>query len=89
MKNLTTISLFAGGGGMTLGTSAAGFETLFATDMKPSAEQTFRQNFPDLPFFAGDIRNLTRDRLEKTIAGRKVDLIVGGPPCQGFSTIGD
>ena len=89
MKNLTTISLFAGGGGMTLGTSAAGFETLFATDMKPSAEETFRHNFPDAPFFAGDIRRLTRDRLEKTIGGRKVDLIVGGPPCQGFSTIGD
>ena len=89
MKKLTTISLFAGGGGMTLGTSAAGFKTLFATDIKPSAEETFRHNFPEVPFFAGDIRRLTRDCLEKTIGGRKVDLIVGGPPCQGFSTIGD
>lgn len=89
MKKLTTISLFAGGGGMTLGTNAAGFETLFATDIKPSAAETFRHNFPNVPFFAGDIRHLTRDRLEETIGGRKVDLIVGGPPCQGFSTIGD
>lgn len=89
MKKLTAVSLFAGGGGMTLGTSEAGFQTIFATDIKPSAAATFQRNFPDVPFFAGDLRRLTRDRLEQTIAGEKVDLVVGGPPCQGFSTIGD
>jgi DNA (cytosine-5)-methyltransferase 1 len=89
MTKPTAISLFAGGGGMTLGVAEAGFETIFATDIESSAAQTFAHNWPDMPFFHGDVRRLTRDRLDKYLGGRKVDLVVGGPPCQGFSTIGD
>lgn len=89
MKKLTTISLFAGGGGLTLGIGKAGFETLFATDVEPSAAATFGLNLPKVPFYLGDVRRLSREKLEKTIGNRKVDLVVGGPPCQGFSTLGD
>ncbi len=89
MKKLTTISLFAGGGGMTLGIGKAGFDTLFATDVEPSAAATFRHNLPHVPFYLGDVRRLSKEHLEKAIKGKKVDLVVGGPPCQGFSTIGD
>lgn len=74
---------------MSLGISQAGFRTLFATDIRPSAEDTFRHNFPKVPFFTGDIRRLTRPMLEEALGGQKVDLVVGGPPCQGFTTIGD
>lgn len=89
MRKPTSISLFAGGGGMTLGMRAAGFHTLFATDIEKSAADTFAHNMPDVPFFHGDVRRLTRDKLQSYLNEEAVDVVVGGPPCQGFSTIGD
>lgn len=74
---------------MTLGLERAGFETLFATDVERSAGMTFAHNFPSKPFVVGDIRRIPRSQIEKAIAGREVDLVAGGPPCQGFSTLGD
>lgn len=85
----TAISLFAGGGGMSLGLAQAGFQTIFATDVESSSSQTFGYNFPDVPFAAADIQRLTRSEIEAVIGDRKVDLVAGGPPCQGFSTLGD
>lgn len=85
----TAISLFAGGGGMTLGLDRAGFDTLFATDIVAAAGETFRQNFPQVPFAVGDIQRMTRQELQNAIGCRQVDLVAGGPPCQGFSTLGD
>ncbi|MDH0094083.1 DNA cytosine methyltransferase [Achromobacter mucicolens] len=89
MKKFTSISLFAGGGGMTLGVEQAGFDTLFATDIEPSSASTFEENLPHVPFHLGDVRRLTRPQLLKQLGEKKVDFVVGGPPCQGFSTIGD
>lgn len=89
MKKPTAISLFAGGGGMTLGIAKAGFDTIFASDIEASSAKTFQHNWPEKPFFHGDIRHLTREKLNSYLGGREVDLVVGGPPCQGFSTIGD
>jgi DNA (cytosine-5)-methyltransferase 1 len=89
MKRPTTVSLFAGGGGLTLGLEKAGFRTIFATDVEPSAAETFRHNFPRVPFWLGDIRRLTQRHLLESLEGRQVDVVAGGPPCQGFSTIGD
>ncbi|MBB2486825.1 DNA cytosine methyltransferase [Mitsuaria sp. WAJ17] len=89
MNKPTAISLFAGGGGMTLGIEQAGFESIFATDIEQSSAATFSQNWPNKQFFHGDIRRLTRDKLEAYLEGKRVDIVVGGPPCQGFSTIGD
>lgn len=89
MKKLTAVSLFAGGGGMTLGLEQAGFRTLFATDIEESSALTFKQNLPHIPFHHGDVRRLTRDKLQQVVGKKRIDLVVGGPPCQGFSTIGD
>jgi len=88
-RKLSSISLFAGGGGLSLGVERAGFETVFATDIEGSSRQTFERNSPDVTFWEGDIRRLTQDHLKKFLAGRRIDLVVGGPPCQGFSTLGD
>ncbi len=74
---------------MTLGVEAAGFRTLFATDVEASSARTFAENLPTVPFFAGDIRHLTRDKIHYYIKSERVDLVIGGPPCQGFSTLGD
>jgi len=83
------ICLFAGGGGLHLGLRQAGFETLFATDSWAPAAKTFRRNLPDVPFHCGDIRHLTPTRVAQMTGGQNVDLVAGGPPCQGFSTLGD
>lgn len=88
-RRFAAVSLFAGGGGLCLGTEMAGFETVFATDVEASSRETFARNSPDIPFWEGDIRRLTREHLKGSLAGRKIDLVVGGPPCQGFSTLGD
>lgn len=85
----TCISLFAGGGGMSLGLERAGFDVLFATDIDQSSAKTFAANRPDLPFVCRDIGRIERAEVEALVAGRKVDLVSGGPPCQGFSTMGD
>jgi len=88
-RKRTSISLFAGAGGMTLGLQRAGFQTLFATDHEKSSEATFRKNFPHVPFLLKDVRHLTKKDLDSVIGPQHVDLVVGGPPCQGFSTLGD
>lgn len=88
-RGLTFVSLFSGGGGLDLGLKQAGFEPLFATDFEKSSADTFRANLPDVPFYHGDVRHLTRTQIEAAVGGRTVDLVAGGPPCQGFSTLGD
>ncbi|MGA7732234.1 MAG: DNA cytosine methyltransferase [Chloroflexia bacterium] len=86
---LRMITLFAGGGGLHLGLRKAGFDTVFASDFEPCAAATFTTNFPDVNFHLGDIRHLTPSLVADLTEGKPVDLIVGGPPCQGFSTLGD
>lgn len=85
----TMVALFAGGGGLHLGLRQAGFQTLLATDHLPEAARTFQRNLPDVPFHLGDVRRLTPSLVRSFLGSASVDLVVGGPPCQGFSTLGD
>ncbi len=82
-------AFFAGAGGMHVGLEQAGFNIAVATDIEPVAELTHRRNWPTLPFLRADIRQVTAQQLVDLAGGRKPDLICGGPPCQGFSTLGD
>ncbi|GAU83919.1 DNA cytosine methyltransferase [Bosea sp. BIWAKO-01] len=88
-KNLTAISLFAGGGGLTMGLHSAGFMSLLATDAERSSADTFKANFPDTAFHLGDVQHLTRSQIVAACGHLEIDLVAGGPPCQGFSTLGD
>jgi DNA (cytosine-5)-methyltransferase 1 len=81
--------LFAGGGGLYLGFARAGFCGAVATDISASAAQTFEMNAPGVRFHLGDIRHLTPHGVAELMGGQPIDLIIGGPPCQGFSTLGD
>jgi DNA (cytosine-5)-methyltransferase 1 len=83
------ISLFAGGGGLHLGLRQAGFRTLWASDWWEPAAKTFARNWPELQFHPGDIRHLTPTKVVELTGDVEVDLVAGGPPCQGFSTLGD
>lgn len=88
-KELTYFSLFAGAGGLDIGFKEAGFKSLGASDIMEEAEQTFRANWKDELFIRKDIRELTTQEILKATNGRKPDIIIGGPPCQGFSVMGD
>jgi DNA (cytosine-5)-methyltransferase 1 len=84
--NVTAVDLFCGAGGFSTGLVAAGFRLLGAVDSWDVACRTYRRNFAH-PVLNADIHNLPGLKiLEKLgVPGASIDLVVGGPPCQGFS----
>ena len=78
---LRVVSLFTGCGGLDLGFEAAGCETVAAVDNDFEACKTLRFNRPEWNVFEGDIRDYNPSM-------RDVDIVIGGPPCQGFSSAG-
>lgn len=87
-KEFYAYSLFSGGGGFHIGMENAGFKILVANDIEPKAETTHKLNWPSLPFLLKDIKQVAVKDLLKLAGGIKPDIIFGGPPCQGFSTLG-
>ncbi len=86
----TAISLFAGAGGCSLGFGQAGYAVRFATDIDADAVESYRRNFPHTPCVAADIRDLTADCIldQIKLEAGELDVLLGGPPCQGFSSAG-
>lgn len=86
----TAIDLFSGAGGITLGLINAGFDVLFCSDIDEACCLTHKRNFPNIPFAREEIEKLRgKDILRATGLKRgQLDLLIGGPPCQGFSIIG-
>jgi DNA (cytosine-5)-methyltransferase 1 len=83
-NGLRVVSLYSGAGGMDVGFAAAGFTPIWANDVDPFAVETFNANIPGGHAVAGDI-----DRAELLLpAPEEVDVVIGGPPCQGFSVAG-
>ena len=82
----TAIDLFSGAGGFTLGAHKAGLKTIAAVETDRFAADTYRYNFPDIEMFQEDINNMSDTRVKKSFRG--TDIILGGPPCQGFSVAG-
>lgn len=86
----TAISLFAGAGGCSLGFQQAGFNVLFATDIDNNAVASYRHNFPETQCEVADVRDLSPEALLERVGLRsgELDILLGGPPCQGFSSAG-
>lgn len=86
-QNYTFIDLFAGAGGLSEGLTEAGFHSLFASDIIPVYAQTYQRNHIGTKVVTEDIRCLDakRVRTELGLKRGELDLIAGGPPCQGFS----
>jgi DNA (cytosine-5)-methyltransferase 1 len=80
--------LFSGAGGLSVGMKGAGFKKVFSIENNPYASQTIRRNFPESIHFESDIELVSNEQLLQTLDGKKVDVVVGGPPCQGFSVAG-
>lgn len=84
-NGLTSIDLFSGCGGMTKGFEYAGVRSIFASDIDENCEKTFTRNFPRTPFLCKDITEITKEEVDALTGGVSPDIIIGGPPCQGFS----
>lgn len=78
----SVVSLFTGAGGLDLGFERAGFEVEICVDNDPESCKTLRRNRFEWPVFEGDIREFNPAPYEGA------DVVVGGPPCQGFSSAG-
>ena len=86
---MNVVSLFTGAGGLDIGFKAAGFNDIFASDIMPQARDTFVYNYPNTPYLLKDICQVTSAEIQELIHNQKVDVIIGGPPCQGFSNMGN
>lgn len=82
------IDLFAGAGGLSIGLEESGFKMVAATDWDHWSCETLRVNHPDAFIYEGDIEKINPREFAKKLGTKNVDLIVGGPPCQGFSQLG-
>lgn len=83
-NTVNAISLFSGAGGMDVGFEAAGINVIFANELMPEASETYKRNHPTSIMINDDINNIL-DSLDQY---RGVDIVFGGPPCQGFSVAG-
>ena len=81
------VDFFCGAGGLSLGFSQEGFQIDFANDYEDVCIETFKYNHPEIPderVLLGDIRKVINDI--ESFVDNSIDVVVGGPPCQGFST---
>jgi DNA (cytosine-5)-methyltransferase 1 len=84
----TFVDLFCGAGGLTQGLSQAGFTPLASVEIDPIASITHQRNFPYCAHFCGDIKDFAPLDWLAQIDAPEIHLVVGGPPCQGFSLAG-
>lgn len=86
VRTFSFIDLFAGCGGLSLGFELAGFTPVLVNEIVPQFCETYRKNrnLPNLVYFVGDICQLNAQASLSSFDN--VDLVCGGPPCQGFST---
>lgn len=85
-NNMTLVDFFCGAGGLSLGFLQEGFNVKLANDIEDVCIQTYKYNHPELPsnkLIQGDIKQIV-DHIEEYI-DQEIDIVVGGPPCQGFS----
>jgi DNA (cytosine-5)-methyltransferase 1 len=90
MARPIAVDLFAGAGGLSLGFEQAGFDVVAAVEIDPIHAATHHYNFPNCAIFPRSIAQITACdiRAHSAIGDREIDVVFGGPPCQGFSLMG-
>lgn len=85
---LNFIDVFSGAGGLSCGLELAGMRCLLGIDMDKNAIETFKANHHYAEAYCGSVKDLTEKKLKELVKDQTVHAVVGGPPCQGFSTVG-
>lgn len=89
MSTLNILDLFCGAGGLSYGFESAGFDILVGIDNDAKALETFELNHKGSKSICGDITQITYDEhIKPLLGGKQIDVIIGGPPCQGMSLSG-
>ncbi|MCW2482051.1 DNA cytosine methyltransferase, partial [Candidatus Symbiopectobacterium sp. NZEC135] len=82
------IDLFCGCGGFGLGAKLAGFDVIAAVDIDSTLQSAYARNFPNTKIINGDLSLMGETEWNPIILSQKIDGIIGGPPCQGYSRMG-
>ena len=88
MNQYNAIDLFCGAGGLSYGFECAGFNILLGIDSDQKALEVFERNHKGAKSICGDITNINYSDIREKIGNKKIDIIIGGPPCQGMSLSG-
>lgn len=88
MNSYNVIDLFCGAGGLSCGFERAGFNIILGIDNDKKALETFEANHNDAKSICGDITSIGYADIKNVIGDKTIDVIIGGPPCQGFSLSG-
>jgi DNA (cytosine-5)-methyltransferase 1 len=89
MSTLNVLDLFCGAGGLSYGFESAGFDILLGIDNDQKALETFELNHKGSKSICGDITEIMyEEHIKPLLDGKKIDVIIGGPPCQGMSLSG-
>lgn len=88
MNKLNFIDVFCGAGGLSCGMELAGMRCVLGVDHNKHAMETFALNHKHAKTYCGDITKLTKKEILELIGENEIHAVVGGPPCQGFSTVG-
>lgn len=89
MKRYNIMDLFAGVGGLSYGFSKLPqFNIIAANEIEKDISIAYTLNHPEVDMLNCDINSLTAEKLGEVLRDRRVDIVVGGPPCQSYSTLG-
>lgn len=82
------VDLFSGAGGLSLGFEMGGFNNVFSVEYDKKIAESYKKNFPTHNLLVKDIQEITDDEIITLQHNQEVDVVIGGPPCQGFSLAG-
>ena len=89
MSTYKIMDLFAGVGGLSYGFAhLPGFEIVAANEIEKDIAAAYKLNHPGVAMLNCDINDLTKEMLTEALQGAQIDIVVGGPPCQSYSTLG-
>jgi len=86
VKKFTCLDLFCGCGGLSKGFELAGFDVVGGVDFNAPAIRTFARNFPGAKAVCCDLMKMEPAQIAAEFPCKRLDVLIGGPPCQGFST---
>ena len=86
---LNVLDLFCGAGGLSEGFKQAGFNVVLGIDNDESSLKTFKLNHSKTETLNKDVSTVTKKDITSKIGNQKINIVIGGPPCQGFSMAGN